>query len=146
MNTVLNFDFATFQFAFCVRIRLEFGGGGLAYWGCQVRHELASLGQRLASSQPVPDRRIRVHQASFDIRSYNPQNSQLSPSSSPDVYQSCYLPSSPQQDPLLLISILYRVLLLIAMSYNWRCVYVLYVQLNSTHLLTYYLQQPFQST
>jgi len=144
MNTVLNFDFATFQFAFCVRIRLEFGG--LAYWGCQVRHELASLGQRLASSQPVPDRRIRVHQASFDIRSYNPQNSQLSPSSSPDVYQSCYIPSSPQQDPLLLISILYRVLLLIAMSHNWRCMYVLYVQLNSTHLLTYYLQQPFQST
>jgi len=31
------------------------------------------------------------------------------------------------------------VLLLIAMSYNWRCVYVWYVQLNSTYLLTYLL-------
>ena len=152
MNTVLNFDFATFQFAFCVRIRLEFGGGGLAYWGCQVRHELASLGQRLASSQPVPDRRLRVHQASFDIRSYNPQNSQLSPSSSPDVYQSCYLPSSPQQDPLLLISIFlsrtvtYRYVLQLEMHVRFICAikfypltYLLLAAALPVHLMSFFV-------
>jgi len=40
---------------------------------------------------------------------------------------------------LLLILILFFVLLLIAMFYNWRCMYVWYVQLNSIYSLTYLL-------
>jgi len=148
MNTVLNFDFATFQFAFCVRIRLEFGGGGLAYWGCQVRHELASLGQRLASSQPVPDRRLRVHHASFDIRSYNPQNSQLSPSSSPDVYQSCYLTSSPTATNFDFISrtVTYRYVLQLEMRVRFICAmkfypltYLLLAAALPVHLMSFFV-------
>jgi len=47
MNTVLNFDFATFQFAFCVRIRLEFGGGdwltGAAKCDTNLRRSVSAL-------------------------------------------------------------------------------------------------------
>jgi len=139
MNTVLNFDFATFQFAFCVRIRLEFGVGdwltGAAKCDTNLRRSVSAL--RRPSRYPTDAFvSITLHLTSA-VTTPRIHNS-LRP-----ALRTCTSPAISRRH---LNKILYRVLLLIAMSYNWRCVYVLYVQLNSTHLLTYYLQQPFQST